>query len=64
MTSATQSQAQSQKVIDWTKMDNPLPWFDQPDAIDQLDKKITKGIVNKNEAEYLEKWIKDGYSLS
>ncbi|MGZ3697098.1 MAG: phytanoyl-CoA dioxygenase family protein [Bdellovibrionota bacterium] len=48
-------------VPSWKRQTNTLPWFDLPHANEQVAQKLASHEVSAEEAELLQKWIRDGY---
>lgn len=48
---------------DWSDAANILPWFDQPNALEVLEKRKATGEVSASDYELLKKWIVDGYVI-
>lgn len=50
-------------VISWSQDESALPWFDRTDALDILLNWYKSNEVDKEEFDYLEKWVVDGYFI-
>lgn len=47
----------------WKSSPADLPWFDQTDALQQLDRRAREERYSDEQVEMLRKWVKDGYCV-
>jgi len=53
----------SPKPLKWTFTQKDLPWFDQPDALDVLERRRASGELNDRDFESLRNWVEKGYFI-
>src|SRR5438045_1439688 len=45
----------------WNLSYDDAPWFDQPDALDRIERGERQGRYDSGQASLLRKWVEDGY---
>ena len=45
----------------WRNESNDVPWFDRPDAMDVIDRKMKNSEISSDQYQLLYKWVRDGY---